>query len=149
MPLQVRFRLDKLLATDVFGLLAIRLNVFPFLPVVQHHLHGTPADVLTLAHQLGLLTREYHREQVEQVLRTSSLHTRKRFLLRLNGLAKELHLAPHVILQRPSYKLLHRFVPYTSMRHEEHHGLVKVKTYYVMNYVDVVMMIKNLWILRN
>ena len=46
-------------------------------------------------------------------------------LLFLDGLAEEVHLAPHIILQRPPHEVLHLRGPYLAVRHIQHHRFQK------------------------
>ena len=114
---QVSLRLDVLLQADVLGLGPIRLDVSSFLPVLEHHLHVAPADALALTHQVCLLACEDLGQQVEQILRSAFLDHRHGFLLSLDGPAEELHLAPHVVAERPADKVLHRLVPLLAVSH--------------------------------
>ena len=74
MVFQVGIRLGKELRRDVLGAkLTDDHDVSALPPVVQHHLHISPAYSLAFAHRPGFLTGELKRQEVEQVLRTRLL----------------------------------------------------------------------------
>ena len=124
---QIFLRLDEALSVGLCALhlLTINLNVPPLLPVVQHLCERIVAYAYALSQGVRLVTREDFRQEVEQVLWSFGMHPFFRFLLRGNGIAEELHLAPQVILQGPSHEVLQRLVPLLAIRHIEHHRLQK------------------------
>ena len=78
---------------------------------------------MTLTEHTCLLAGEHLGQQVEQVLRAAVVSLLAGILLLLDGLAEELHLAPHIILQRPADEVLHLGHPHLAVRHIQHHRL--------------------------
>ena len=119
MLLQVFFRLDIALVAE-FGwrhLFAIDFYVSTTLPVAQHLSQGTATHPHPLAQVVRFLAGKHLGQLVEQVLRAPCALGVSPFLLLLDGLAKELHLAPQVVIERPPHKVLHGLVPLLAVCH--------------------------------
>lgn len=79
---------------------------------------------MTDTHLLRFFTGEHIRQQVEQVLRSllfGMMKTSSTFHF-FNGFTEEMHLAPHIVFQRPPDKFFRHFIPYTTLRYEQDHG---------------------------
>ena len=110
MLFQIPLCLDIALTTDVllWHLLTIYFDIASFPPIEEHLTKRITLDTHPLAQGIGFFSGKDFGQEVEQVLRPFGHHPFLFIFLRFDGIAKELHLAIHVVLERPSHEILTR-----------------------------------------